>query len=156
VTPDEDSDALPGGGLGYALAAAAHEWRADLAEALADLGVTPSQFFVLASLLHSHARGSEAPTQKRLAELSGMDPNTVSQVLRGLDRRGIVSRERREQDSRSVAVVMSAEGLELARTCAQRARALNREFFADVDDEALFGTLSGLAAEARRRRERLD
>jgi DNA-binding MarR family transcriptional regulator len=146
------SDELPGGGLGYALATAAHAWRAELAEVLADVGVTPSQFFVLAALLHSHSRGREAPTQRRLAELSGMDPNTASQVLRGLERRRIVVRERREQDSRSVAVALSAQGLELARVCTTRARALNREFFAGHDAQELFGILSALAASAQRRR----
>lgn len=151
---DAGSEPLPGGGLGYALAAAAHEWRAELAEALADVAVTPSQFFILASLLHSHRRGSEAPTQRRLAELSGMDPNTASQVLRGLERRGIVSRTRRAQDSRSVAVELSADGLELAWLCAGRARALNREFFAgtSLDPETMFGMLTALASASRQRR----
>jgi MarR family transcriptional regulator, organic hydroperoxide resistance regulator len=151
VNADDDIADLPGGGLGYALAAAAHAWRAELAEALADVGVTPSQFFVLASLLHSHKRGSGAPTQKRLAELSGLDPNTASQVLRGLERRGIVSRERQALDSRSVAVALSADGLELAVVCTERARALNREFFEGADAAELFGTLSALAAAGKRR-----
>ncbi|MDQ6776285.1 MAG: MarR family transcriptional regulator [Actinomycetota bacterium] len=136
---------LPGGGLGYALAAAAHAWRAELADTLADLGVTPSQFFVLASLLHRHSRGREAPTQRRLAEESGMDPNTASQVLRGLERRGIVSRQRRAQDSRSVAITLTIEGLDLARESTTRARALNQDFFSGFDVEALFATLTGLA-----------
>jgi MarR family transcriptional regulator, organic hydroperoxide resistance regulator len=144
--PQGAPDELPGGGLGYALAAAAHAWRIELADALADLRVTPSQFFVLASLLHRHARGRPAPTQRRLAEESGMDPNTASQVLRGLEGRGIVARERQAQDSRSVAITLTPEGLELARESARRARALNRKFFAGLDAEALYATLTGLAS----------
>jgi DNA-binding MarR family transcriptional regulator len=147
------SEELPGGGLGYALATAAHAWRTELAEALADVGVTPSQFFVLAALLNSHSHGHEPPTQRRLAELSGMDPNTASQVLRGLERRGIVSRARGVKDSRSVAIALTEEGLELARVSAKRARALNREFFAGTEAKRLFGTLTGLAAGSERRRE---
>jgi DNA-binding MarR family transcriptional regulator len=148
-----ETDELPGGGLGYALATAAHAWRTELAAALADVEVTPSQFFVLAALLHSHSRGREPPTQRRLGQLSGMDPNTASQVLRALEGRGIVSRERRAQDSRSVAIALTDEGLELARVSTKRARALNREFFAGADAEALFGVLTALAEDSERRRK---
>jgi DNA-binding MarR family transcriptional regulator len=145
-------DELPGGGLGYALATAAHAWRAELADALEDIAVTPSQFFVLVALLHRHSRGSEAPTQRRLGELSGMDPNTASQVLRGLERRGIVSRERQARDSRAVAISLTDQGLDLARVSAARARALNREFFAGLDAKELYEVLTELAAGTERRR----
>jgi DNA-binding MarR family transcriptional regulator len=149
--PDEGAGALPGGGLGYALAAAAHGWRAELGEALADLAVTPAQFFVLAALLHRHRHESQAPTQRKLAELSGMDPNTTSQVVRGLERRGIVLRERHAEDSRSMSVALTDEGLALTEESAARARALNDKFFAGVDAPALFELLTGLAAASRER-----
>jgi DNA-binding MarR family transcriptional regulator len=87
-----------------------------------------------------------------VAERTGSDPNTASQVVRGLERRGLVRRERDERDSRALTLTLTPEGLELARLCTQRARALNREFFADVDADAMYATLTGLAADARRRR----
>ena len=74
-------------------------------------------------------------------------------LLRGLERRGIVSRARGVKDSRSVAIALTEEGLELARVSAKRARALNREFFAGTEAKRLFGTLTGLAAGSERRRE---
>jgi DNA-binding MarR family transcriptional regulator len=143
-------DDLPGGGLGYGLTRAAHAWRAGLAERLADVAVTPPQFFVLAALLHAHRRGRPAPTQRAVAEQTGIDQNTTSQIVRGIERRGLIRREPSERDSRARALSLTPEGLDLVRECARRARALNREFFAGVEDPAgLHETLLGLVGEGR-------
>jgi DNA-binding MarR family transcriptional regulator len=136
-----------GGGLGFALAQAAQVWRARLTEELADLGVTAPQFFVLAALLHIHGRGHEAPTQREIGERTGTDANTTSQILRGIERRGLIRRDPHARDSRAFALTLTAEGLELARECARRGRALNDRFFAGVDP-ALYDTLIALARRA--------
>jgi DNA-binding MarR family transcriptional regulator len=136
-----------GGGLGFALAHAAQVWRACLNEALSDLAVTAPQFFVLAALLHIHGRGHEAPTQREIAERTGTDANTTSQIIRGIERRGLVRRDPHARDSRALALSLTPQGLELARTCASRARALNDRFFAAADP-ALYDTLMALARRA--------
>jgi MarR family transcriptional regulator, organic hydroperoxide resistance regulator len=135
----------PGGGLGFALAQAAQAWRTRLGEALADLSVTTPQFLVLAALLHLESRGREAPTQRELGERTGTDPNTASQIVRGIERRGLVRREPHARDSRALALSLTPAGLELARECTARARALNDSFFAGTDP-ALYDTLLALAA----------
>jgi DNA-binding MarR family transcriptional regulator len=145
VTGAEEPD-LPGGGLGYALARAAHAWRAGLTEALTDVAVTPPQFFVLAALLHAETRHRPPPTQRAVAAQTGIDPNTTSQIVRGIERRGLIVRTPSDRDSRALALSLTPEGLELARVCARRARALNREFFAGIDAVPLYETLLGLAA----------
>lgn len=139
---------LPGGGLGYALNSAAHAWRAALAERLAGEQVTPPQFFVLAALLHAHGRG-RGTRQAAVARAAGADANTASQIVRGLERRGLVRRERDPADARALVLALTDEGLELARSCAARARALNEEFFAGVEKQALYETLLALAAQSR-------
>src|SRR4051794_37322944 len=119
---------MQGGGLGYALMRAAQAWRAELADELTEFEVTPPQFFALTALLHRRSRGRAAPTQRELAQRSGMDPNTASQVLRGLERRGLVARTRHPGDSRAIALELTERGLPVATECAARARALNRRF----------------------------
>jgi DNA-binding MarR family transcriptional regulator len=136
-----------GGGLGFALAHAAQVWRARLTDELSELGVTAPQFFVLAALLHIHGRGYEPPTQREIGERTGTDANTTSQILRGIERRGLIRREAHARDSRAIALSLTPEGLELARECARRARALNDSFFADADP-ALYDTLIELARRA--------
>ena len=51
---------------------------------------------------------------------------------------------RGERDARALALVLTPDGLALARTCAARARALNERFFAGADP-GLYETLMGLA-----------
>src|SRR5947209_2666513 len=111
----EPAGELPGGGLGYALATAAHAWRAALARELADVAVTPPQFFVLAALLHVHGRDRPAPTQRAVAEAAGIDANTSSQIIRGLERRGLIRREPSARDSRARSLTLTDDGLDLAR-----------------------------------------
>ncbi len=141
----------PGGGLGFALMQAANAWRSELAAALAPMSVTPPQFFVLAALLHMNNRNREAPTQKELADRTGIDVNTASQVIRGLERRGIVRRHPHPHDSRAVALSLTEAGLGLARQCTAEARSLNRRYFANAEPELLLATLKQLAADSRRR-----
>jgi DNA-binding MarR family transcriptional regulator len=141
----------PDGGLGYALMQAANAWRAELAAALSPMAVTPPQFFVLAALLHAHTHGRPAPTQKALSEQTGIDVNTASQVIRGLERRGIVRRRPHPDDSRAVQPLLTESGLELARRCTREARALNRRYFEQIDPQSLLATLQRLTAESRRR-----
>jgi len=141
----------PGGGLGYALMQTANAWRAELAGALAPVSVTPPQFFVLSALHHAQTHDRPAPTQKELSNRTGIDVNTTSQVLRGLERRGLVRRAPHPTDSRAVALSLTEPGLELARHCTREARALNRRYFASVDGESLLATLRQLAADSRHR-----
>ena len=144
----------PDGGLGYALMQAANAWRAELAAALSPIAVTPPQFFVLAALLHAHSHGRPAPTQKALSERTGIDVNTTSQVIRGLERRGIVRRRPHPDDSRAVQPLLTEPGLELARRCTHEARTLNHRYFEQTDPESLLATLQQLTAESRRRSAR--
>lgn len=141
----------PGGGLGYALMQAANAWRAELADALAPLSVTPPQFFVLAALLHAQTHDRPGPTQKELSARTGIDVNTTSQVLRGLERRGLVRRAPHPSDSRAVALSLTDAGLELARLSTREGRALNRRYFAAVDGQSLLATLKQLTDDSRHR-----
>lgn len=49
-------------------------------------------------------------TQKELAEALGIQPASVSEVLFKLERKGFVTREKAEQDRRSIRVTLTEEG----------------------------------------------
>ncbi|MGN0976843.1 MAG: MarR family winged helix-turn-helix transcriptional regulator [Faecousia sp.] len=49
-------------------------------------------------------------TQKELAEALGIQPASVSEVLYKLERKGFVTREKAEQDRRSIRVTLTEEG----------------------------------------------
>ncbi|HEY1480029.1 MAG TPA: MarR family winged helix-turn-helix transcriptional regulator [Gaiellales bacterium] len=149
MTPSPQNQ--PGGGLGFALAHAAQVWRSELTDVLADLSVTAPQFFVLAALLHLHGR--EAPTQREIAERTGTDANTTSQIVRGLETRGLLGRQPHARDSRAFALTLTNDGLDLARECTRRARALNETFFAGADP-MLYDELNALALRTKSRYQR--
>jgi MarR family transcriptional regulator, organic hydroperoxide resistance regulator len=151
--PSESKFDPPGGGLGYALMQTANAWRSELAIVLAPASVTPPQFFVIAALLNAQARARPEPTQKELTDRTGIDVNTVSQIVRGLERRGIVRRLPHPRDSRAVTLSLTEAGLELGRLCTREARALNRRFFAPADAEPLLHTLRELTARSRSHRD---
>jgi DNA-binding MarR family transcriptional regulator len=137
----------PGGGLGFALAHAAQVWRGELNDVLAELSVTAPQFFVLAALLHLRGRERGAPTQREIGERTGTDANTTSQIVRGIERRGLIRREAHARDSRAFALTLTDEGLALAQECTRRARALNETFFTGAAPN-LYDELTGLARRA--------
>jgi len=81
--------------------------------------LTPQQFKVLAALEHN-----EGVSQTALVEMTGIDRSTLAEMARRMVDRGLLSRERTEQDQRANAVAISANGrkaLRSARLAAERA-----------------------------------
>jgi len=61
---------------------------------LRDAEVTPPQFFVLVALLRTAPREGSGITQRHVATRTRMDANTMSQIVRGLQRRGLLTGRR--------------------------------------------------------------
>src|SRR5919106_1424202 len=76
---------------GYLLWHLSLRWRVALDRALAPLGLTSSQYGVLASL-HGFCRAGSRPSQRELASFSGLEPMHVSKLIRALERAGLVER----------------------------------------------------------------
>jgi MarR family transcriptional regulator, organic hydroperoxide resistance regulator len=112
-------------------------WRNQVAAGLRDAEVTPPQFFVLVTLLRMARREGSGITQRHVAARTRMDANTMSQIVRGLRRRGLLTQSPHPDDSRAVTLALTTPGTELARDCAARVRAINTEFFASIDQPVL-------------------
>jgi len=81
--------------------------------------LTPQQFTVLAALEHN-----EGVSQTALVEITGIDRSTLAEMARRMVEKGLLSRERTEQDQRANAVAISPGGrkaLRSARLAAERA-----------------------------------
>jgi len=81
--------------------------------------LTPQQFTVLAALEHN-----EGVSQTALVEMTGIDRSTLAEMARRMVEKGLLSRERTEQDQRANAVAISPGGrkaLRSARLAAERA-----------------------------------
>src|SRR5687768_17557714 len=99
--------------IGYVVWRLAMRLRVSMDRALAPLGLTHAQYSLIASL-HG-LRASEAPTQKQLADLTGLEPMYVSKLARQLETRGWIERVRDTKDTRAVRLVITPEGTEVTR-----------------------------------------
>jgi DNA-binding MarR family transcriptional regulator len=90
----------------------AMRWRVAVDRAVAPLGLTHAQFTVLATLRNLTYNG-EQPSQRRLADVSGLETIYVSKLVSALDRSGLVARERDPGDARAVRLTLTDRGIEV-------------------------------------------
>jgi MarR family 2-MHQ and catechol resistance regulon transcriptional repressor len=97
---------------------------ADVNRALAERGLTPSQFGVLEALFHLGPL-----CQGDLADKLLRSGASVTSVVEGLEKRGMVVRQRTEEDRRFVRVALTGKGRKLiAGIFPGHARAVARRF----------------------------
>jgi DNA-binding MarR family transcriptional regulator len=126
-----------GGGFGYTLLHAAQTWRTEATAVLKPHGLTVPQFLVVMALFRQARHGWALLTQSEVAERLGMDANTISQIARGLERRGILRRSAHERDARARALSLTDAGLEIARDASAAARRLNDTYFSVISTDQL-------------------
>jgi DNA-binding MarR family transcriptional regulator len=120
----------PGESPGFLLWKVSNAWQRRQRAALQPLGLTHSQFVLLAAATwFGH---TETLTQARLAELTGVDVMTTSQVLRALEAAKFVERDTHPDDPRAKTLVVTARGREIARKAIVVVEATDEAFFAPV------------------------
>jgi|1185.fasta_scaffold831947_1 DNA-binding MarR family transcriptional regulator len=91
--------------------------------------LTVAQYGLLAPLLDA----AEAPGVRELAEAAGVSSPTATRMLDGLERRGLVVREKCERDRRAVRLSLTGEGVAAVRAQRRRQLALRRAIFESLD-----------------------
>ncbi|KIS43346.1 MarR family winged helix-turn-helix transcriptional regulator [Kosakonia radicincitans] len=117
---------------GYLLWRVSNTWQREQRNALQHLGLTHTQFVVLA--VASWFEEKEALTQVRLSQLTGSDTMTISQVVRALEKSGYLARIPHQKDTRSKVIRVTAAGRELAEQAVQVVEATDRKFFMPLED----------------------
>ena len=87
----------------------AMKWRTAVDRALDPLGLTHAQYVVLASLLSI----DRPPSQRELADHTGLEPLYVSKLARALDSSGLIERTRDAADTRTVRLQLTTRGREV-------------------------------------------
>jgi DNA-binding MarR family transcriptional regulator len=85
------------------------KWRVEIDRALADLGLTHAQYAVLAPLFGMTGEG-QRPSQRELADVTGLEPLYISKLLWGLERAGYVERAQNPDDARAVRLALTRHG----------------------------------------------
>ncbi len=130
IAPVDDRDDLPpamADRLGFLLGRAHIAHRQVAEAALAPLGLAPRQFGALALL------ADEGPlSQQRLGERMGVDRTTMVALVDGLERGGLVERERNPDDRRAYALRATPRGRSVLGRAAAAVERAEEEFLASI------------------------
>ncbi|MER5428278.1 MarR family transcriptional regulator [Streptomyces sp. NPDC002588] len=85
------------------------KWRVAVDRAVAPLGLTHAQYSLVASL-YGMQRDGERPSQRRLADHTGLEPLYVSKLARALESAGLIERTRDPRDPRAVQLALTEQG----------------------------------------------
>lgn len=102
------------GNVGFLIWRVAMRWRASTDRALAPLGLTHAQYSVLAPLYGMSQAGAR-PSQRQLADFTGLDAIYVSKLVRALEREGFVDRAVSASDPRAVELSLTEKGVTAVR-----------------------------------------
>ena len=104
----------PQNAVGFVMWRVVHRYQREVDQALRPLGLTHLQFIVLA-LAAWTARTGETATQSELATLGDIHPMQVSNVVKALDRNGLIERTPSRRNALAKQVAITAKGLEALR-----------------------------------------
>jgi DNA-binding MarR family transcriptional regulator len=116
---------------GFLLWHATLRWQRGISQALAPLDLTHVQFVLLACAWWLNQQGQH-PSQITLAAQAGTDVKMTSQVLRSLERKGLLEREVDRSDTRARRLRVTARGARLARRAIAVVEEVDAEFFDDA------------------------
>jgi DNA-binding MarR family transcriptional regulator len=85
------------------------KWRAAVDRAVAAEGLTHAQYSLLSSLLGMQRSGLR-PSQRQLADHTGLEPLYVSKLARTLEAAGLIRRDPDPADTRAVQLSLTAHG----------------------------------------------
>ena len=108
--------------------------------------LTKQQFTVLAALEHN-----DGVSQTALVEITGIDRSTLAEMVRRMLEKGLLSRERTEEDQRANAVAISPSGrkaLRAARLASERAEKALLEALPPVERPKFVKLLAQVAVAA--------
>lgn len=121
----------PNDSPGFLLWHATLRWQRRIARALRPLDLTHVQFVLLACTWWLNEQG-ERPTQIALAAQAGTDIKMTSQVVRSLERNGLLEREVDAADTRARRLQVTERGARLAPRAVAIVEEADSGFFADV------------------------
>ncbi len=113
---------------GFLLWQVSTQWRRRVEAALVTLDLTHPQFVLLASLGWL-TKNSRDITQAELARHCKTDVTMTSQVLRSLERKGLIERQRRKGNDRSKFPSLTKSGASLIEQSIPLVEAVDHDFF---------------------------
>jgi len=133
--------AQPEESTGYLLWQVTMGWHLRMNQHLRPVGLTLTQFSLLAGLYWLRRQG-ETVTQQRLADYAHTDRMMTSKVLQTLEQKGLVERRSHPQDARAKQLHLTEAGEHLLRQAHAVMEGADAQFFGPLQAEAgLFNQL---------------
>lgn len=117
------------------------KWRVAVDRALAPLALTHAQYSLLASLFGMQRTGVR-PSQRQLADHTGLEPLYVSKLARTLEAAGLIERAGSPTDTRAVELSLTTQGRDVTTRAIAVVRKLHDQLLAPL------GGLGGRRTEA--------
>jgi DNA-binding MarR family transcriptional regulator len=95
---------------GYFMWRVVLKWRAAVDRGVAPLGLTHAQYSLLAAL-YGQSRTGVRPSQRELADFTGLEPMYISKLARALEDAGWIERDPHPEDPRAVQLRITPQGL---------------------------------------------
>jgi DNA-binding MarR family transcriptional regulator len=99
--------------VGYLVWRLSMKWRTAVDVVVAPLGLTHARYAVLASL-RGMARSGLHPSQRELADHTGLDPIYISKLARAMESSGLIERLPNDLDARAVRLTVTTHGARVA------------------------------------------
>lgn len=107
---------------------------------LDEFDLTCSQYDILASIVYFSKNNKEV-IQINLSERAQIDPMTTSTILRNLEKRGLIKRERGLINTRTVEVNLTLRGKELYNHAQQKIEKMRTDIYQNLDQQQLTSQL---------------
>lgn len=108
-------------------------WRGSIEKVLKPIGLTHPQFVILAALAWLTKEGDRV-SQAAVGKMVGLDPNTTSQVIKGLEQKTLIKREP-AADGRAKNPLATRKGQEILAKALPAVETADAQFFECLTDE---------------------
>ncbi|GHU36897.1 MarR family transcriptional regulator [Clostridia bacterium] len=129
-----DSDAS----TGLIFIRAYNHWHTIIKRELRDAGITHPQFVVM-TVLNFLSQSDDYVTQAAIAKMADMDVMSISQIIRGLEEKGYLTRTDNPKDTRANAVKLLEKGQQAIKLALPIVEKIDEDFFGVLSkDENMF------------------
>ncbi|GHU57956.1 MarR family transcriptional regulator [Clostridia bacterium] len=115
-----------------------NKWHTTIKNELREVGITHPQFVVM-TVLNFLCQSDEYVTQASIAKMADMDVMSVSQIVRGLEKKGFLKRAANPNDTRANSVWLLEKGQEAIKRALPIVEKIDDDFFGVLlNDERYF------------------
>ncbi|MCH9632373.1 MAG: putative HTH-type transcriptional regulator [Chlamydiae bacterium] len=110
-------------------------WRGYIEKTLKTINLTHPQFVILATLGWLTRQGDKV-TQATVGKMARLDPNTVSQIIRGLEKKELILRKK-SPDGRAKNPVLTHKGSDILKQSMPAVEKKDAEFFQNLTKDEI-------------------